>query len=444
MLNVHDFTARAPAREGGELLAQLLTWEAAARRAASVPELHYLVANDTCHLVDHAQLFVIKRSMTHHGWRIVAASSLVSIDHNAPLIRAIQAAIPGDGDMQVLSAPPDPALEDYPFEHWLWVPGQDRAAHVFCGLLFARSRPFATHEQLRAQRITDTMVHAWLALTGNRPVRRLPTLKKSHQMLLLAACVGALLFPVHLSVLAPVEVVAAQPVILTAPFSGIVTSITVAPNEKVVAGQVVVRFDDVKLRNEASLAAEKLQVAQARLNEVSSASFADATEGRGISIARADRDLAQAEHAYTTDMLARAQLTAPRAGVAVYSDRREWEGRAVQVGQPIMEIADPGRVRYRIDLPAREQMDLNPGSTITVWLDSQPLSSLSATLVDVSFLARPTPEGNLAFAIDATPVPGATPRLGARGIARVRGHLAPLGYVLLRRPIASLRQTIGL
>lgn len=444
MLNVSEFTPQASARDGGELLAQLLTWEAAVRRAASVPELHYLVANDTSTLVDYAQLFVIRRSMTDRGWRVVAASSLMSVDHNAPMIRAIEAAIPEGGTVQELTAPADPELADYPFEHWLWVPGRDRSGIAFCGLLFAHSRPFSSHEQLRAERITETTAHAWLALTGNRPVRRLPKLSKRHKILLLVACIVAMLLPVRLSVLAPVEVVASEPVILTAPFMGIVTAVAVAPNEKVVAGQVLVQFDDVKLRNEVSLAAEKMQVARARLNGISSASFADAAEGRGISIAKADLKLAQAEHAYATEMLARAHLTAPRAGLAVYSDRREWEGRAVQVGQPIMEIADPSRVRYRIDLPTREQIDLDPGSAITVWLDSQPLSSQSATLVDISFLARETPGGILAFAIDATPSDGFTPRLGARGVARVRGHFAPLGYVLLRRPIASLRQTIGL
>ncbi|MDI2146170.1 HlyD family efflux transporter periplasmic adaptor subunit [Pseudomonas sp. ITA] len=444
MLNVHEFTARASGHKEGDLLAHLLTWEASARRADSVPELHYRVANDTHTLIEYAQMFVIKRSITGRGWRVVAASSLVSIDRNAAMIRAIEAAIPEETTVQALVAPSVPELAEYPFDHWLWVPGHDRTGNAFCGLLLTHNHPFPVQEHMRAQRITETMAHAWLALTGNRPVRRLPKLSKKHQIFLLVACVVVVLFPVHLSVLAPVEVVASEPVILTAPFNGIVTSIAVAPNEQVMAGQLLVQFDDVKLRNEASLAAEKLQVAQARLNEVSSASFADATVGRGISIAKADLSLAQAEHAYTTDMLARAQLTAPRAGLAVYSDRREWEGRAVQVGQPIMEIADPSRVRYRIDLPAREQIDLTPGSTITLWLDSQPLSSLSATLVDVSFLARETPGGTLAFAIDATPNPGTVPRLGARGIARVRGHLAPLGYVLLRRPITSLRQTIGL
>jgi hypothetical protein len=78
-----------------------------------------------------------------------------------------------------------------------------------------------------------------------------------------------------------------------------------------------------------------------------------------------------------------------------------------------------------------------------VWLDSQPLWPVSARLERVSYQARQTPEGVLAFALTAKPLK-ATPQIGSRGTARVNGRWAPLIYSVLKRPIASLRQKIGL
>ena len=108
-----------------------------------------------------------------------------------------------------------------------------------------------------------------------------------------------------------------------------------------------------------------------------------------------------------------------------------------------MEVADPHDVRYRVDLPAKEQMRLEPGSAVSVWLDSQPLWSQAATLTGASYQARPAADGTLAFALDARPSDGLAPRIGSRGTARVRGPWAPLGYAMLKRPIASLRQYFG-
>lgn len=436
-----------PPRSEANPLGVLLAWEAAARRQASAPELTYFLANELRRIVTCDQAFVLRRPLVGPkrggGWRIEAASSLATVERNAPLVRAIEAALTEADEPAAIDAPAEPALDDYPFRHWLWQPLADREGVAFAGLLVARADPFGAGEASRLARVGETASHAWLALSGGRPPRRLPRLTRRQRRLLAAAAVGAVLFPVHLSALAPVEVVAAHPRIVTAPFAGVIAAVDVAPGASVARGQTLLRFDDVKLRNDAALAAQRLQVARAKVDSVSAATFGDATQGRGISIAQAEYQLAAAEDQAARDLLARATVTAPVAGTAILTDRREWEGRAVEVGQPIMEVADPADMRYRIDLPAREQMRLEPGSSVSIWLDSQPLWAEGARLVGASYQARPTADGTLAFALDARPDDGATPRIGSRGTARVRGSWAPLGYALLKRPIASLRQTLG-
>jgi multidrug resistance efflux pump len=433
-------------------LAGLLQYEADMRRQPSADELVYFVANESRRIVAYDQMFVLRESMAGEGFRVVAASSIAIVDRNAPLIHAIEAgflerkrssdiAQAADIDAGVWSD--DSAIADYPAHFWRWQPVQNRSGHVFAGMLFARSTPWREADGIRTARIAETFGHSWLALTGGKPVRKLPLLTQKRRRWLIAALVIAALFPVQMTALAPVEVVAARPFVVSAPYAGVIARVEVAPNALVKQGQAVLTFEDIKVRNELQQASEKVAVAKAKLERVTSASFADADQGREIATLRAEYDLAQADYAYARDLMGKSQITAPRSGMAIYSDRRDWEGRAVNTGDPILQIADPADISYRIDLPTKEQMRLEPGAPVKVWLDAQPLWALSGIIEQASYQARPTADGILAFAVTAKPT-GDAPRIGSRGTAKLYGQWVPFGYSLLKRPIASVRQYLGI
>lgn len=432
-------------------LAALLQYEADLRRQASEMELVYFLANETRRLLDYGQMFVLRLPRIGTGMHVIAASSLAAVDRNAPLIQAvdrIMRRVVAEHGIEPASftargRDDDPALHEYPFGEWHWQPMTDADDAPFAGLLVARATPLTPVEITRVARVADTAGHGWRALEGPRPVRRIRRLDKRQRRALMIAGAVFAVFPVRLSTLAPVEVVADRPYTLSAPFAGLIQRLEVAPNTPVRKGQALVRFDDVRPRNELTLATERLAVARARTERASSAAFGSADASREIAIEQAERDLAQAEHDYARDVLAQSVLHAPRNGIAIYSDRRDFEGRAVNVGDPIIQIADPGQVRFRIDLPAREQISLSPGAPVKVWLDGQPLWAVDARLETASYAARNTADGVMAFALIARPV-GATPDIGARGTARVQGRWVPFIYALLRRPITAARQTIGM
>ena len=444
-------TAAQP--EQGSLPA-LLQYEGEVRRQATVPELVYHIANETRRITAYDQMFVLRHARVGEGYHVEAVSSMAVVDRNAPLIHFIEQVIaklaaaqsvdtaqPIDAaDHAGLSAS---ALDDYPFHAWFWQPLRNAQGDCFAGLLTARTRPLLDVEAMRMERVGETVAHAWCALTGNKPVHRIKSIAPRERKGMMVLAAGLMLFPVQMTARAPVEVVAERPFVISAPFAGVVGTIAVTPNQFVRKGQVLIRFDDIKFRNELTLATQKLEVARARVERASSASFSDKDQSHEVSIERAELDLAQAEFAYAQDMMGKTQLIAPRDGMAIFTDRRDWEGRAVNVGEPIMQVADAKAVGLRIDLPAKEQMNLAPGGVVKVWLDSQPLWAIDARLQTASYQARPTPEGVLAFAVTAKPI-GDAPRIGSRGTAELRGHWAPLGYSLLKRPIASFRQYIGL
>ncbi len=431
-------------------LATLLQYEGELRRQPTVSELVYFAANETRKIVEYDQMFVLRRARTGSRYHVIAVSSIAVVDRNAPLIHAIEQAVSGLGNdlaqaqsYDAAQISDDPSVAEYPFSIWQWQPILDAAHQCFAGLLLARSTSFSNAERVRLGRIGETLGHSWRALTGDKPVRRLPTLSKwPRRALGLGLIIGAL-FPVRMSALAPVEVVPSRPFVVSAPYSGVIAQINVAPNSPVVPGQAVLTFEDIKVRNDLQQAAQKMQVAKARIEQATSAAFGKAEEGRDIATMRAEFEVARAEYNYARDIMTKSQIAAPVGGMAIYSDRRDWEGRAVNVGDPILLIADPKAVAYRIDLPTREQMTLAPGAPVKIWLDAQPLASLAGRVEHASYIARPTAEGVLAFAVTAQP-DGPPPRIGSRGTAKLYGERVPFIYTLLKRPIAGLRQYFGL
>ncbi|GGE97069.1 efflux RND transporter periplasmic adaptor subunit [Sphingomonas prati] len=431
-------------------LVALLQYEADLRRQATEIELIYFLANETRRLIDYGQLFVLQIPRVRDAMQVVTASGLAMIDRNAPLIHEIERAVDrarsanGDGAMAIDAHIVDTnvSFADFPFAHLYFQPLHDIVGEAFAGLLIAGDMPLEEKDRFRLDRIADTAGHGWRALKGPRPIQRVRKITRRERRGIAVALGVLALIPVRLSALAPVEVVADRPFTLSAPFSGVIQRIEIAPNSFVRTGQPLVRFDDVRPRNELTLATERLAVARARVERASSAAFGAAGESREIAIMQAERDLAQAEYDYARDLLAQSVLKAPRNGIAIYSDRRDFEGRAVNVGDPIVQITDPRMIRYRIDLPAAEQFSVERGSPVKIWLDGQPLWALGGQLESASYAARKTAGNVLAFALVAKPIGGA-PDIGARGTARVEGNWVPLIYSVLRRPISALRQTIG-
>jgi multidrug resistance efflux pump len=434
-------------------LAALVQFEAELRRKSGVPELLYHVANDSRRVLEHDQLFVLGTRLIGERMKILAVSGVVAVDAQAPLIDAIErlvaakrAEADGDGALEWLVADDGAfldALADYPFKAMQWQPLKDANGQVFGGLLAARARAAGPESSARLAHVADSVAHSWRALTRDRPVRRLRRIgpRERTGFAVLAAVIA--LFPVRMSVLAPAEVVGERPFVIAAPYDGVIARIDVAPHSQVRAGQRLMALEDVEVRNAYLQAQQRLEVARARYERATSAAFSDQESAASLETLRAEFDVAQAEFRLTSDQADRSQILAPRAGTVIYTDRRDWEGRAVAVGEPIMQLVDPRRAVVRVDMPTGEQMTLAAGDDARIWLDAQPLWAIDGRVEQASYQARETADGVMAFAIIVRPH-GQPPRIGSRGTAKLYGNWVPLIYSVLRRPIAGLRQSIGL
>jgi len=288
-------------------------------------------------------------------------------------------------------------------------------------------------------------LHAQAALKGRKALTK-SKLRVKPVLLGVCAMTAVLGFlPVSVTALAPVEILPKDPFVLAAPFNGVVKNITADQGQIVNTGDPLIVFDNVHLLNEKRLADQRAEIAQARYQRASQGAIADHRVKREIEVAKAEYELAKAESHYASELLEQAEIVAPAPGIAIFSDKSDWEGKPVSAGQAIVSIADPESVELSIDLPVKDSIVLNDGARIKVFLDSDPMNPLEAVLTDASYRAQPDKRDILSYTLKAQLTEGekTLPRIGVQGTAQVFSEKAALAYVVFRRPISAFRQYTG-
>jgi multidrug efflux pump subunit AcrA (membrane-fusion protein) len=292
-------------------------------------------------------------------------------------------------------------------------------------------------------RLAGSFAYAWKALSKSK--RSWPaTIKKPSAWLIAAAIVAVLCLPVRVSTMAPVKVMAKDPVVVSAPMDGVIANVLAQPNQLVQPGASLFRYEDTNLRNQFRVAEKHLAVAEAEHSQAVQAGFSDPQRKADAPLKEAETDLRQTELDYAKEMLDQVEVRASKPGLLLYSDKSDWVGRPVTVGERIMEIADPKQIELRIDLPVADAIVLKEGADAVVFLNALPLEPFAATVVHASYHAEVLPGDVLAYRVTARLAqPDPRVRIGWQGTAKVYGEQGPLVYLLLRRPLTAIRQWVG-
>lgn len=424
-----------------------------ARAAESVVALRFIAVNDSHLLSPYHQ-----SALWIHG-KVEALSGLTEVEANAPYAQWLTEVFRhlGGQKARVLSSADIPAEFSGEWARWLpahamWIPfGAETAADSSGGLLVARDLPWRDIEVRLFSEWMENWFTAHRAL--HRPpffaglaqrLRRVPRAVSRKPLLWSALVIGALLFPVRLSVLVPGELVPANPVAIRAPLEGVIKDVLVRTNDTVKAGQLLFIYDDAMLVSKLEVAAEALRTAEAEERQYSQQALFDARARGALAAARGTVEEKRVEVEFLKGQLARLQVAAPRDGVAFVGDPTEWIGRPVVAGQRILRIAAPEDREIEAWIPLSDAIRLPDGSPVKLYLSSSPLSPVSGTLAYVSYEALRRPDATYAYRVRAR-LDGATDhRAGLKGTVRLSGERVPLIYWMLRRPLAAAREFIGL
>ena len=428
------------------LFAQFLGLERQARAARDIDSLAYALVNDAQALFGyrHAALLIAGRVRALTGISVVEAHApFVAFVENAAgqLLAQQRLDKPQVVTADSLSAQTQADWQSLSTGAVFWLPLLDHQQQPYGGLWIAREQPWSSAEQALLVQLGDCYSHAWLALQPRKPWRlRWPRRKVA---IVVVALLALLLLPVRQSVLAPAEVVPRDGQVVAAPLDGVIAEFLVKPNQVVKTGDVLVRFDATSIKAQADVAERSLQVAEAELRANAQRAFSDAESGARIDLFTTRVAQKRAERDYARELLARTEVKAERDGIAVFADAQRWTGLPVQTGERLMVVADPQQAELRIDLAVADVLAFEPGGEVALFLDSDPLHRHSARLQRLAYEAQALAGGQMAYRLDAEfdEVP---PRIGLRGTAKLYGERGPVALYLLRRPLAALRQTVGL
>jgi multidrug resistance efflux pump len=435
------------------ILANLLNVEKEAREVKTTAEWAFVVANRSIQVINYDMSIV----WMENG-RIEAVSGVAVIERNAPFITWIEklcSAIASSKRGNVIG--PISASEvskrfSVGWSEWLpptviWCPLIDRNGKLLGGWMLVASRTIDTGELGILKRLSDAYGHALAALMAyrRRPISMFSKTKSRWWWAGGAIITSMLLMlPVRESALAPGSVVARDLTVVSAPMDGVIERIDIGANEMVHAGQVLLHMDQTTVKNRHDVAVDALRVAEAELTRNSQMAFSDSVSGAKVGLSKAEILQRNTEVAFSARQLERIVIRSPANGVAIFGDQNDWLGRPVTVGERIMSIGDPDRVELEIWMPVANAIGLKNGSSVTIFLNVDPLAPINGELTSVAYEASNSPDGTFAYRLKAK-IGGdiAPPRIGLRGTAKVYGGRVPLGYYLFRRPLSALRQTLG-
>jgi hypothetical protein len=427
-----------------------------ARHAGTALELAFVMVNETHNLVPYRQAALWRRERAGQG-RVVAISGGAVVERNAPLTvwlnrafakldqaDAAGARAVGAGDL------PDELREEWAEwipAHALLVPLSLDGNRTLGALLLARDQPWNDGERHLVQESADGYAHAWAGFLGRRRSlwARLWGGRRWLKFAAAAAVVAAMWLPITLSALAPTEVVAFQPTIVRAPLDGVVDHFDVQPNEPVTQGEKLLELDPRAIENKLEVAGKALAVAEAEYRQAAQQALFDDKARAQLAVLKGKMDQRRTDVTYAKSLLERIHVTASRGGLAIYDDPNDWIGRPVTIGERLLEIADPGQAELEIWLPVADAITLKPGAEVEFFLNIAPNAPLTAKLRQASYEATPGPSNVLGYRIKATlDDPTHPPRIGLRGTAKIYGEKVTLFYYLARRPLAAVRQLLGL
>ena len=447
---------RAPASPS---LPTLILLEREARKAESVEHLAFIAANETHRLVDFYQC-ILWRKTSMDGVKIDKVSGVSEIDRHSQavlsLTRILRSLAKASDYSEIKVVSKSDIADEFhrEWEEWipaeaLWCPLRRPGGELIGGLLLSRERAFTTAEVSLLQPLLEAYGHAWNALDAGgqrqrgRHLRYLTRRPVRIGALLMAIVILAL--PVRESVLAPAEIVAVDPLVVSAPASGVIKQFHVRPNQAVIAGQPLFSLDDTEIRSQHEVASMSLSTARAEYLRAAQKAFSDEQSKSEVELYRARVEEAALTLDYTRTLLDRTQVRAQQAGVVVFGDENDWIGHPVSTGQRILTLTDPASMEIQIWLPVEDAISLDVGSDVQMFLNTDPTSPLTAVVRQTSYEPKETAAGNMAFSLKASLAsPQSSPRIGLRGTAKLYGERVSVFYYVMRRPISALRQSLGL
>lgn len=441
-----------------EKLATLLVLAEEIRKLTTIREFGFFSTNETHRLLPYhtAYLWEIKDLI---GTYLIAQSGVAEIDLHAPmnqwLMRKIDQIKRGPLAKEIHQLNfndavqnADPLESEWPDElpnFLLWCPLLNKNNLVSGGLIFFRDSEFSETDVKMLSWLIASYQYTWNYLTSPRKKEILSRFKERPYFLALIVTIASiLLFPVKLSILGEGTVVPKSPVLINAPLQGVIKSFLVSPGEKVKIGQHLLSLDKTDLLASYEISQKDYLLTKTKLRTAINAGLENKESYSEIPILQAQLAVDRANLDYAQKLLQKTDIVSPIDGVVIFDSKEDWVGQPVKPGERILVIANPTSVKLKISLPISNVIDLKIGDKGEFYLYGQ-LTAVPFQIDALGYNAKLLPNKILAYELSAQLLDERQPpQIGARGTVKIYGKYVPFIYYMLRRPLQSARQTLGI
>ena len=246
-------------------------------------------------------------------------------------------------------------------------------------------------------------------------------------------------------IVAPCEIVPEDPVAVTTAIDGVIEDIPVHPGERITAGTTLVILNQDIFREELTAARQQVKITRSELERTQAQAVNNLEARSRLLTLKNQLQMDQTRLRIADYKIEKSVITASKAGVIMMNDPHEWEGKPVITGERIMLLITPSKNKIKIYLPLADKIDFPDNAQVRIILNTDSAAARPAHLSYLSSHATVSPAGVPAFLAEAKFDHTVTDiNMGIQGTAIIYGHKVSLGYWLIRRPLAALRNFTGI
>lgn len=442
-------------------IAQLLQLEENCRNCDSAKELGYIIVNETRDLISYDQAVLISPDI-RAKLRVQEISDISVVETTSPFTQWIEGVanhlldLEDSSSLHVVNIKSDLTLaqqtdlKDFSPSNILWIPlTTKKEIDVEFYLMLFKNSLWSDNEKSLLKHLASSYSYFLYSLhkSSFNIWLKNRSFNSKYVKVTLALILLLMFVPINLTVLAPLEVKAKNPLVITSPLNGAVDKVNVFPDQVVKKGALIVKLKDTEFNNNYIIAKRTLEVAKAQLHTTKQNSFVDYSKKSQIATIESEVRLKEAEMEFAKYEFEKTNIYAEESGTVVINDPNEWVGKSVVVGERILLIADQKSIQLKIMLPVSDAIFLNKGALVKIFFDNDPLNTWGGKISQIYYEPELTPQTVLSYKIiadfDKIDENGYIPKIGLRGTAKIYSEKVTLFFYLFKKPITTIRQWVG-
>lgn len=442
-------------------ISKLIQLEFNLKNCENDSELFYSIVNQTIEVMPYEQAILLGINYSS-SLKVEAISNIVAVDSTSPFVQYIEDLansllnLYNTQDIKLvnqneLSKEIKEQIKEFSPKNIVWIPLKTikNNVEVEFYLMLLRDEIFTLKEIEVLNYLASSYKYFLFATKRDSFSTKLKNMKINNKYFKysLIFLVLIMFVPVQMSVLAPCEIQAKNPYVVTSAIDGSIDEIKINSNEYVQKDKLIVKIKDIDLINTYEISKKKLDAVQAELHSMKQAGFYDADKKSQINRLESEVRLKEAELVYAKSLLEKTNIYSKSVGIAIVDNPNEWKGKPVITGERILLIANPNEIEVKIMLSVKDALFLKESAEVKIFLDNKIFETWDAKITQIFYKPIVTPENIVSYKIIADfndlKQNEDIPKIGLRGTAKIYSQKVSLFFYLFRKPITSLRQLVA-